>query len=429
MREAWFELADGTRAPVPPAPGYRIAATLVLRLERHWAARCSHCLAICRDTHESKKKARRWHDLTWGEHRVELEASLVRVKCANCGSTPTELVPWADAYQRQTRRLQQRIALMSASMPIQHVAALSGLSWCVVRRAELRALARWDATRPKDVPLTMVGVDEKWLGRKHKRTEKYVTIVSNLETSEPIWVGYGRDSGVLEQWLATLTVEQKQKIRLFVMDMHAPYKAAVRSDGILAKTPIVHDPFHVIKRANEAVNEIRKDVFFRAGPEMRALGRGTRWLVQRSWEKSNPVQRESLVAVLSLNRLLYRSYQLVEELREALKAPTREDMRNALGHIYRCTQLRRYVHLRKWHDSLRRHEAELLTLAEHRPPTGRVEALNNAWETLVRVARGYRRLDHLFLKLKFIAANPIRTPADTQRFLALALTPPMRRTA
>lgn len=73
-------------------------------------------------------------------------------------------------------------------MPVMHVAALHGLSWLTVRRAEEHAIARWELTRPA-VPLRHVGVDEKWLGRRHHLDHKYVTIVSNLETGEPLWIG------------------------------------------------------------------------------------------------------------------------------------------------------------------------------------------------------------------------------------------------
>jgi hypothetical protein len=39
------------------------------------------------------------------------------------------------------------------------------------------------------VPLRLGGVDEKWLGRRHVLDHKFVTIVSNLETGEPVWIG------------------------------------------------------------------------------------------------------------------------------------------------------------------------------------------------------------------------------------------------
>lgn len=56
----------------------------------------------------------------------------------------------------------------------------------------------------------------------------------------------------------------------------------------------------------------------------------------------------------------------------------------------------------------------------HHPHTGRIEALNNNWEALVRRARGYRDHQYLLLKLRFMTANPVRTEDGAKRFLALA---------
>ena len=92
-------------------------------------------------------------------------------------------------------------------------------------------------------------------------------------------MGYGRSEATLKQWLDTLTPKEKKGIQLFAMDMHEAFKNAVINDKQLAHVAIVHDPFHVIKRANEAIDELRRSIFFRAGPDMRALGRGTRWAI------------------------------------------------------------------------------------------------------------------------------------------------------
>jgi len=71
------------------------------------------------------------------------------------------------------------------------------------------------------------------------------------------------------------------------------------------------------------------------------------------------------------------------------------------------------------------HREEILAFGEHRPPTGRIEALNNNWETLVRRARGYRDYQYLLLKLRFMTVNPVRSVSGTQRFLALGLPDPI----
>ena len=155
----FFESASGTR--VEPVGGFAMLreTRLVLVAERRWLPRCSRCGAACRKVHEWLP-ARRWADLSWAGHPVELEYSGCRVKCGACGSAAGEMVAWADPYQRQSRRLQQHLAIEAASMPVMHVAALHGLSWLTVRRAEERALARWEATRSV-VALRHVGVDER----------------------------------------------------------------------------------------------------------------------------------------------------------------------------------------------------------------------------------------------------------------------------
>jgi transposase len=165
------------------------------------------------------------------------------------------MVAWAEPYQRQTRRLQQRLAVEAASMPLTHVAALHGLSWLTVRRAEERAIARWEATRPA-VPLRQVAVDEKWLGRRHKLDHKFITLVSNLETGEPVWIGKGRSEDTFKRWLRSLSLEQKATIQLLAMDMHRAYWNAVDNTRGLEHAAIVHDPFHIMKLAGQMLDEL-----------------------------------------------------------------------------------------------------------------------------------------------------------------------------
>jgi transposase len=313
-------------------------------------------------------------------------------------------------------------------MPLSHVATKYGLSWHTVRRAEAGALARWERTRPPQV-LQQVGLDEKWLGRRHKLAHKFVTIVSNLETGEPVWIGYDRDASTLSSWLDTLSPTEKAGIKLFACDMHAPFMAAIRADAALSHAAIVHDPFHVMKRAGEAITELRRQIFFRAGAEMRAVGRGTRWLVLRAWSKTSDDDKARLRQLFALNGKLARAYQVLEQLREVLKAPDKAAMTEGLWSIIYRTEKRANVPMRKLHDSLLQHFDQIVALGEHHPPTGRIEALNNNWETLVRRGRGYRDHHYLLRKLRFLTVNPVRSRNGVKRFLALGLTPPIARAA
>jgi transposase len=423
VKEAHFENAAGAR--VVPVRGYALlrAAKVVLVVERVRVARCSACAGVCRVVHERSPR-RRWADLSWGGHPVEIEYATCRVKCRRCGGAPVEMVAWAEPYQRQSRRLQQQLAIEAASMPVMHVAALHGLSWLTVRRAEEHAIARWELTRPA-VPLRHVGVDEKWLGRRHHLEHKYVTVISNLETGEPLWIGKGRSEATLRRWLQSLSRDQRAGIQLFAMDLHRAYWNAV--DGVrgLEHAAIVHDPFHVLKLAGQMLDELRRQVFFRASAEMRAVGSGRRWLLLRAWERISERQQAELTMMLSHNATLARAYQIKEELRMVLRAPDGAAMRAGLDRILRRTQRRDIVPLRRLHDTLNERYNEIVALAEHRPAVGRVEALNNNWETLVRRARGYRDHNYLLRKLRFMTANPIRSSDGLKRFVALGVTPPL----
>lgn len=416
--EVSFENPDGKR--VWPVGSHLLPTDtrLVLRVERRWTACCSRCGEKCPKRH-CTEVPRRWSDLPWAGHPVSLEYTPIRVVCPRCKATPVENLPWADPFQRETRRLQQHLGLQSASMPTVRVAAQYGLSWSTVRRAEEYAIARWAVQRPQ-VPLRQVGIDEKYLGRRHSREDKYVTIVSNLETGEPVWFGYGRSEETVKQWLDTLTPKEKKGIQLFAMDMHEAFKNAVLNDAQLAHVAIVHDPFHVVKRANKAIDDLRRAIFFRAGSDMRAIGRGTRWLFLRAWERCSKEQQAKLTRLLAFNARLAAAYQIKEELRAVLAAPDEAAMAKGMAHVLRRTQRKANRHMRKLHESLRNHLPQILALGRLRPPVGRIEALNNNWETLVRRGRGYRDHQHLFRKLRFITVNPLHTEDGVRAFLALA---------
>jgi transposase len=267
-------------------------------------------------------------------------------------------------------------------------------------------------------------VDEKYLGRRGKqRPDKFVTIVSDLESGEPVWFGYGRRKETLATWLAELSDSQKSTIVLFAMDMHEPFAEAVRTAPGLRHVAIVHDPFHVMKRAGEAVDEVRRSVLFRAGPELRAVGRGKRWLFLRSPARLTDQQRREVALLLRANHTLMHAYTVKEHLRDVLRSASGAELAEGLRAVLRRTARRANVPMRKLHDSLLAHFDAIVALGEHHPPTGRIEALNNNWETLVRRGRGYRDLRWMFRRLRFMRVNPLRTADGFKRFVALGATP------
>ena len=120
--ELYFETPQGTRFIPTSVVPFRSDNIIVVRLRRSWVGRCSLCGARCPQVHEHTE-TRRWRDLPWAGRTLMLEYAPDRLKCRRCRRTPVELLPWTDRFQRETKRLQQHMALQAQSMPTSHVAA------------------------------------------------------------------------------------------------------------------------------------------------------------------------------------------------------------------------------------------------------------------------------------------------------------------
>jgi transposase len=212
-------------------------------------------------------KVRTWDDLPWAEHPVALRYPLRRLWCQQCGIR-TERVGFADPHARLTRRFRQRIGLGCQSMPTSHAATRHAVSWGTTRRAERAFLDAWDRTRPKHRPRHL-GADEIQRGKG----QQFWTVLSDLVRGEVIGLSKDRSEDSLRTLLTTrLEARQRAAVEAVCTDMHRPYLNAVAE--VLDRAEIVFDKFHVLQHASAALDEMRRQEFFRAGAGMREHGRG-----------------------------------------------------------------------------------------------------------------------------------------------------------
>src|SRR5262249_42850987 len=100
-----------------------------------------------------------------------------------------------------SKRFEEAVGLACESAAVRRVARQFELSPSTVRAIDVRYLKRWAASRRKPA-LRLMGIDEIYLGKKHK----FLTVVSNLETGEPLWFGRERKKETLDEFLAA-TIE------------------------------------------------------------------------------------------------------------------------------------------------------------------------------------------------------------------------------
>jgi transposase len=279
------------------------------------------------------------------------------------------------------------------------VALQFGLSASTVRAIDKRYLGRWAAARKRPV-LRQMGVDEIHLGPR----QKFVTVVSNLETGEPLWFGRERKKETLDGFFTQhLSAFQRSVINVACMDMWPAFRQSVEQWA--PQCAIVYDKFHVLQHANRAVDEVRRAEFFRKGGAARELIKGKRWLLLGRWDSLDGKKRSQLNALFQLNRRLMKAYLLKEGLDRLWDYRYEGAMLNYLQNWINQLRWQRLKPFEKLADLLLRHLDGILNYCHVKPRLGVVEAVNGNIKTLIRRGRGYKDLDYLLLKAQRMAAT------------------------
>ena len=151
------------------------------------------------------------------------------------------------------------------------------VSWGKARRAEKAFLAEWDRTRITRQP-RHIGLDEI----QRRKGQRSWTVLSDVVHGEVIGLRQDRSEATATTSLTEdLTARQRGAITAVCPDMHRPYLNAVGT--ALPQAEMVFDKFHVLQHASAALDEARRQEFFRAGAVMREHRRGKRWLLLRRW--------------------------------------------------------------------------------------------------------------------------------------------------
>jgi transposase len=268
-----------------------------------------------------------------------------------------------------------------------------------VRAIDLRYLKRWSATRRKD-GLEQMGVDEIYFGKQMK----FITVVSNLETGEPLWFGQDRKQETLDEFFRTqLSGTQRKHIEAACVDMWRPF-----TNSIAHRAPncrIVYDKFHILQHTNKAIDEVRRAEFFRKGGRMRGVVKGKRWLLLTRWMNLDSQKRQQLNELFALNRRVMKAYLLKESLERLWNYRYEGAMVRYLQSWIDQLRWQRLPPFQRLAQMLADHLDGILNYCRTKVRFGVVEALNGNIKTLLRRGRGYKNLAYLLLKAQRMAVT------------------------
>jgi len=345
---------------------------------------------------------RRWRALDLGTMRVVLEADAPRVNCPTHGPT-VRRVPWARHGVGHTYGFDQQVAWLATQCSKSAVTELMRIAWRTVGAIIARVWAESAEGLDLFAGLRRIGIDEI----SYKRGYKYLTIVVDHDTGRLVWAASGRDQATVHQFFDAL-------------EESGPGRCAqithVSADGANWIADVVAqrchnavrcaDPFHVVKWATMALDQVRRETWNAARGEVaahrarRALGqvnraggharalKNARFALWKNPENLTTRQQAKLAWIAKAEPRLHRAYLLKEALRLVFRLPYDEavDALDAWIDWARRSRIEVFVRLQR---TIVAQRDAILASVEHRLSNGLIESVNTKIRLLTRMAFGF----------------------------------------
>jgi transposase len=223
-------------------------------------------------------------------------------------------VPWARHDASFTRAFEDQVAWLAVHTNKTAVAELMRIAWRTVGWICERVMTEQLRGRDLFAGLERIGVDEISV----RKGQRYLTVVVDHDTGRLVWAAAGRDKQTVTRFLDLVGQERCQQLKLVPCDM-----ASWITGPIAERCPnatVCYDPFHLVKLATDALDEIRREVWNearRAGQKQLAAElKGARFALWKNPGNLTDPQQLKLARIQQLNQRLYRAYLLAQQLRQ-----------------------------------------------------------------------------------------------------------------
>lgn len=378
--------------------------TVVVALRRRRLI-CPHCGHKTRYRYDTRPCPSRWRHLDLGVWRVQVEATLRRLRCPTHGVV-VEAVPFARPGAHLTRDFDDLMAWLATRMDKTSIARLCRVSWRTVGRACERVVAtELDPGRLDG--LFRIGVDEiSW--RKH---HKYLTLVVDHDRGVVVWGAQGRDAKTLDKFFDELGEDRSALIEAVSLDLGPAYLKSVQAPEHAPQAIVCADIFHVVKLVGDALDEVRRELWqqLRRLPDDRWAKdfKGSRWALLKNPEDLTDRQADQLARIRRNRGGIWRAYEMKEQFRAIFAGDlTRDEAAVLLDRWCARAQRSRLAPFVKCARTMRARRDLILNAVEHGISNGRVEGLNTKVRLIVRRAYGFHSADAALARV-MLGAGPI----------------------
>jgi transposase len=292
--------------------------------------------------------------------------------------------------ERFTEKFANHIYELCEKMTLKDAAKECMINWRTAKRIDKKKLKE----RFKDlkrVSPKRIGIDEI----AHEKGHKYLTIVRDLDKGV-IWVGIGRKKETLDEFFKELGEKKCKNIYVAVIDMWDPYIKSIKEN---TNADIIFDKFHVAKKINEVVDEIRKKEFSKASKEERINMKHKRFLLLYRNKNLDKEQKKNLNELMKQNKKLYESYLLKEQILGIFDRRQENIALERLKSWEKNVKKVKIGEFSKLLKTLKRYKYGIENYFRHHVTNGASEGYNNKINIIKRRAYGFKDLEYFKLKI------------------------------
>ncbi len=365
--------------------------------------RCQHCNS--RKVTTSKLRTRMVQGPPSGIKEVWFKFDVHRIYCRKCKLRKTESFDFlSHPKARLTKAFERTIVELRAMMSIIDISRFYGVEWRTIKKLELEHLKKKYAKIPLS-NVSVIGIDEIHVHKKaneDKGKKKFITVVRDLISGAVLYIGKGKSAETLAPFQKKLE-RAKCFISFIAMDMSKAFTSWATKFHPHAL--IVYDHFHVIKRVNKAVNDVRKricrEVDKQNNEEDRKELKGKRFLFLYGEENLSDEKKKTLNTLREKYQDLGDAVTAKEELRRIYKkCNDAVDAAEQITQWIETTKETGVKELIKMAESVENHfEGILAFWHSNKITSAAMEGFNNKIRWLIRQAYGFQDEEYFHYKI------------------------------
>lgn len=357
---------------------------------------CKRCGTEHTSCHD--KKVITLRDVPFGKKTCKWVVKFARILCSCSLQVRNEKVAFRTTHHKLTRRFVDYVeqVLCSKMFTVADVARLFELDYSTVYKIDHEVLRR--LVQELQIPdPENIAVDEK----SFKKGHSYVTVVTDCDIQKVIWTSEGNRKESLDLFFKILGPERCAKIKTVSKDLHKPY--ALSCSEYIPQALQVADPFHVVKKLNEVMDDCRKELSVGSALAVgkRRLIHGLNWVMRYKQENLPEKHLESLDKLAKVNEPLYHAYLHKESFYEffTFKPSEVKLAENFLVNWIVDAWKSQLKPLQEFGEYLERNTKVILNIILTGRSSAISEGINRKIQVIKSMAYGYRNINYFMLKI------------------------------